>query len=119
MWLLLGCYNTQERLEKMKKVPSPYCVICPDDGSPAEIETQVHFLLSCRGLAETREDFLRQLVDLSPIVVNYMDVSDSFLLFSPLSTGPSLTNGSRGAEIQLGSRGGNLQVAEEVLLFHA
>ena len=53
----------------------------------AEIEDRVHFLLSCPALAETREDFLRQLVDLSPTVVKYMDVSASFLLvlLDPLS----------------------------------
>ena len=86
MWLLLGCYNTQERLNKMKKVNSPYCLLCPAVGKTV-IEDRVHFLLSCPALAETREDFLRQLVDLSPTVVKYLDVSASFLLviLDPLS----------------------------------
>ena len=74
MWLLLGCYNTQERLNKMKKVNSPYCLLCLAVGKTV-IEDCVHFLLSCPALAETREDFLRQLVDLSPTVIKYMDVS--------------------------------------------
>ena len=83
MWVLLGVYNTQERLAKMNKVKSPLCVLCPT----AETEDRVHFLLSCPALAETREDFLRQLSNLSMVVVNYMEVSSTFLLclLDPLS----------------------------------
>ena len=67
----------------MNKVKSPLCVLCPT----AETEDRVHFLLSCPALAETREDFLRQLSDLSPVVVDYMEVSSTFLLclLDPLS----------------------------------
>ena len=82
MWLLLGVYNTQERLARMRKVNSPKCVLCPDIDKTPVIEDRVHFLLSCPALAETREDFLS-----SPVVVNYMDVTSSFMLclLDPLS----------------------------------
>ena len=89
-WLLLGQYNTQERLAKMNKVKSPLCLLCSDVGNSAQVmEDRLHFLLSCPALAETREDFLCQLVNLSPIVANYFEVSTSFLVclldpFSPL-----------------------------------
>ena len=87
MWLLLGCYNTQERLVKMNKVTSPNCVLCPGVSEIAQIEDRVHFLLSCPALSETREDFLCQLVNLSPVIVNYIGVSSEFLLclLDPLS----------------------------------
>ena len=53
MWLLLGCYNTQEKLAKMNKAKSPYCVLCPAQLSEtAPIEDRVHFLLSCSALSE-------------------------------------------------------------------
>ena len=87
MWLLLGVYNTQERLARMRKVKSADCVLCPDVGDSPVIEDRVHFLLSCPVLAETRENFMSQLVDLSPVVVKYRDVTSSFLLslLDPLS----------------------------------
>ena len=87
LWLLLGVYNTQERLAKMKKVKSADCVLCPEVGGSPMIEDRVHFLLSCPALAETRENFMSQLVDLSPVVVNYRDVTSTFLLslLDPLS----------------------------------
>ena len=87
MWLLLGSYNTQEKLSKMNKVTSPNCVLCPGVSETAQIEDRVHFLLSCPALSETREDFLCQLVNLSPVIVNYIGVSSEFLLclLDPLS----------------------------------
>ena len=51
------------------------------------IEDRVHFLLSCPSLDETRESFMSQLVDLSPVILKYKDVTPSFLLslLDPLS----------------------------------
>ena len=87
LWLLLGVYNTQERLARMKKVKSADCVLCPDVGDSPMIEDRVHFLLSCPALAETRDNFMSQLGDLSPVVVKYRDETTTFLLslLDPLS----------------------------------
>ena len=74
----------------MNKIKTPFCLLCSDIGDSTEIvEDRQHFLLSCPALAETREDFLCQLVNLSPIVANYIEVSTSFLVclldpFSPM-----------------------------------
>ena len=90
MWLLLGVYNTAERLFKMKKTKTASCVLClkNDDILDEPTEDRVHFMLSCPALADIREDFLCQLVNLSPVVTKYMTVSPEFLLcildpFSP------------------------------------
>ena len=87
MWIILGCYNTQQRLAKMNKVKSPNCILCSDVSDTPQIEDRVHFLLSCPALSETRENFLCQLVNLSPVVTNYIEVSSQFLLclLDPLS----------------------------------
>ena len=83
MWLLLGVYNTGKRLFKMGKARSPSCAICQ-----AENDDRVHFILSCSAFSPIRDDFLCQLVSLSPTVSEYMSISQEFLLcildpFSP------------------------------------
>ena len=85
MWLLLGVFNTQEKLFKMKKVKSAVCVLCQSN----EIEDRVHFMLSCSTLADIRDDFLSKLRSISTVVDRYIEVSKYFLLclldpFSPL-----------------------------------
>ena len=84
MWLLLGVYNTQEKLHKMKKVKSPTCILCPSE----EVEDRVHFMLSCSSLSDIRDDFLTKLKALSVVVDQYLAATSSFLLclldpFSP------------------------------------
>ena len=77
MWLLLGVYNTQERLFKMKKVKSASCIICQDSD---QIENRVHFLLLCSGLADIREDFVHKLKKLSSVVDKHIEASAKFLV---------------------------------------
>ena len=48
-------------------------------GFPA-IDNREHFLLSCPALGDIREDFLSQFVDLSPALVNHLEVSTNFLI---------------------------------------
>ena len=76
MWLLLGVYNTGERLFTMGKVSTPACVICG-----AETDHRVHYMLSCKAFIDIREDFLCQMLRLSPVVHAYVDVSPNFLLY--------------------------------------
>ena len=83
IWHLLGVYNTGKRLFKMKKANSPSCVMCF-----AEIDDRVHFMLSCSAFSAIRDDFLCQLISLSPTVSEHMIISSEFLLcildpFSP------------------------------------
>ena len=83
MWLLLGVYNTGERLSIMGKASTAACLLCK-----AEVDSRVHFMLLCPLLHDIREDFLRKMMDLSPLVYKYMDTSLEFLLcildpFSP------------------------------------
>ena len=84
MWLLLGVYNTQERLHKMSKVKTAICQLCRE---PDQIEDRVHFLLSCSKLADIRDNFLCQLEKISGLVKEYMEVSPKFLvcLLDPFS----------------------------------
>ena len=87
MWLLLGCYNTGERLFKFKKAKSPVCVLCSHNNEVGPSDDRVHFLLSCPALSEIRESFLCQFVSLSPMLTKYIEVSKNFLLclLDPLS----------------------------------
>ena len=89
LWILLGVYNTRERLHKMKQAKTPYCVLCKEESDSPQIEDRTHFLLSCPALQDTRENFLQQFLSLSPALVDHMEVSNSFLVclvdpYSPL-----------------------------------
>ena len=87
-WLLLGVYNTGDRLFKLKKAKDELCTLCCNSNNGVgPIEDRTHFLLSCPALSSTREDFLRQLTNLSPLVTKYMEVSEILLLclLDPLS----------------------------------
>ena len=52
LWLLLGCYNTGERLFKMGKVRTPHCLLCAEttEADSPVIDNREHFLLSCPAL---------------------------------------------------------------------
>ena len=82
MWIILGCYNTSERLFKMGLARTPYCLLCAElTGSDRSvIENREHFLLSCSALQDIRKDFLRQFQELSPVLANHMEVSTKFLV---------------------------------------
>ena len=76
MWLLLGVYNTGKRLFDMKKARSPACLLCGNI-----LDNRVHFMLSCSALSNIRNDFLNQLMALSPILTKYSNASSEFLLY--------------------------------------
>ena len=80
MWVLLGSYNTGERLYKMKKARTPNCNLCSGVSGHAQVENLTHFLLSCSGLSDIRENFLSQFISLSPSLIKYMEASPSFLI---------------------------------------
>ena len=80
MWLLLGVYNTAERMHKMKLARTPYCVLCHNDSASPVVENRAHFLLSCPALREIREDFFNQFNSLSPVLMNHREVSNDFLI---------------------------------------
>ena len=88
MRLLTGVYNTGQRLHKFKKAKDPFCVLCcRSNNGVGPVDDRVHFLLSCPALSETREDFFCQLINMSPLVTKYLEVSKNFLLciLDPLS----------------------------------
>ena len=83
MWLLLGVYNTGERLFTMRKASTPSCVFCS-----AEVDSRVHFMLSCVAFNNIRNSFLSQMIAISPFIKNMISATDDFLLcildpFSP------------------------------------
>ena len=54
-WLLLGVYQTRQRLYSINKVSSPHCVLCKN---PDTVESQIHFTLVCPALNNIREIYL-------------------------------------------------------------
>ena len=90
MWLILGVYNTGERLFKMEKMRSPYCILCTEMSTTGTtpVDNREHFLLSCTTFSDIREDFLSQFLSLSPTLINHMEVSSKFLfcLLDPYSS---------------------------------
>ena len=75
VWFLLGVYNTQERLYKMKKTRSPLCCLC----SSASVENRSHMILSCDAYREIRKTYIDKFLLQCPALENHMDISDQFL----------------------------------------
>ena len=75
LWVLLGCYNTGERLFKMGKVRTPHCLLCAEttEADSPVTDNREHFLLSCPALHDIRQDFLSQFMKLSLVLNNYME----------------------------------------------
>ena len=82
LWLLLGCYNTGERLFKMGKVRTQHCLLCAEttEADSPVIDNREHFLLSCPALHDIRQDFLSQFGKLSLVLNNYMEDPTNLLV---------------------------------------
>ena len=61
----------------------PCCGLCL-----YQLDSRIHFILSCPKLSDIRDDFMSKLVKLSPIISLYVNTTTEFLLcildpFSP------------------------------------
>ena len=74
-WLLLGVFQTGERLLTTKKSKSAQCVLCH-----CPLDDRLHFMLSCPLLNDIREDFICQMVANCPPLMNYLEHNEKFLI---------------------------------------
>ena len=74
-WLLLGVFQTEERLNTIGKNKSPRCVLCH-----AALGDRLHFMLSCPLLNDIRENFICQMVTNCPPLMNHLSFCETLLI---------------------------------------
>ena len=74
-WLLLDVFHTNSKLFLFGKRKSEQCDLC---GAPKE--DRIHFGLVCPSLHIIRNDFLLQIVSLSPCIIPYLEPTETLLV---------------------------------------
>ena len=74
-WLLLDVFHTNSKLFLFGKRKSEQCDLC---GAPKE--DRIHFVLVCPSLHIIRNDFLLQIVSLSPCIIPYLEPTETLLV---------------------------------------
>ena len=83
-WMLLGVYFTREKLYKMKKTKSPYCLGCGE----TEKEDLPHILLQCVHYKSIREVFIPKFVLMNTRSCDIMNDEQQIILsiLDPISS---------------------------------
>ena len=74
-WILLGVFQTGDRLHLMGKKDDPSCLLCTFSE-----DSCLHMMLSCPSLQTIREDYLCQMVSICPQIINYLEFSKTLLI---------------------------------------